>query len=305
MRARTKDEMLTAAAAAICLCGILAAPAVAGTGTTAKGVAPLTTPGAATATANCPQGTRSTGGGFKVANGFEPPPVSAGLRSITQVSAPTGKRAWRVVTPGFGSATSTTLTAFARCSAGIGSVTVATESANLDPTVATRLQPRCPPTRRLLGGGYRVAPTFHFTPAPTGGPLIVALESRKIGGRDWRVTVANVNLGNSVTGKVTAYALCGSGGARSKTVARSAALDYGTRAGAVARCPTKWHTVSGGFKASPLFEALATSDFVLPLFDVSAPQGTRDWSVGASSYTPFTGSVADGKITVYAYCEHN
>jgi len=241
-----------------------------------------------------------------VTGGYKPPPTPTGTRSFTQVTKPSGKRSWHIATPSFGSAPATTLTAFARCQPGIRSVSVVTDSAKVDPTVATRLQPRCPPTRRLVGGGYSVTPTFHFAPLPAAGPLVVALESRKFGSRDWRVTVANVNLTpNVTTGKVTAYALCATGSAESKTVSKTIPITYGARADTVARCPTRWHTVSGGFKASPSFDGPTPTDYVLPLFDSSAPQGSRAWALGGFYYTPFQGNVADGEITAYAYCEHN
>lgn len=219
---------------------------------------------------------------------------------------PSGKRSWNAISQGFGALTTTTLTAFARCTSGIKSVSLATESATLKAGIASQLQPRCPPTRAAVGGGFKVTPTFHFTPLPIGGPLIVPLESRRIGGRDWRVTAANFNSGAYVVaGRLTAYAVCASGSAAVRTATKSAPIADDKRTAAVAKCPSRWHTVSGGFKASPIFDDPTKSLYILPEFDASAPQGSRAWSTTATISSPFFTATTNGAITAYAYCEHD
>jgi hypothetical protein len=304
---RTDRRLLAVIATlSVALSGTLAASVSAGTGSTASGRSGFTTPGAASARAKCPSGARSTGGGFKIAKGFQPPPVGTGTRSITQVSAPGGKRTWGAASEGFAATTNTTLTAFARCATDIKSVTLATESATLDVGVARQLQPRCPPVRYAIGGGFKVSPTFQFS-APAGGPLVFPLESRRIGNRDWRVTAANVDsslFSTEAAGDVTAFALCALGSIPLKSASRTTHVSYSGRATAVARCPIKWHTVSGGFRASPIFDDPTHSLYILPEFDASSPQGSRAWTVSAFDYY-FGGNTNSGKFAAYAYCKHN
>jgi hypothetical protein len=299
----------------VALFGAAAATALADKGSTGKANTPLKAPptgGVNTkAIAKCAAGSKATGGGFKVANGFSPNGAT-GVRSITQISGPHGHNGWTAGSEAFG-AVSSDLTSFVRCAKKPGSITTSTDTVTIDPSVASIAQARCPPTRTLLGGGFRVSPTFHFAPPPTGGSLIVPFASYRFGPRDWRVVGANIGLGNSVPGKLTAYAICGRTPVQVTTAHKSAPISAftspttGKRANPVATCGDGQHTLSGGFRATPLFDQFPPhdQDYISPLVDSSAPQGSRSWSVAGAYYTPFFGNQQSGRLIAYAYCTPN
>lgn len=265
-----RTEAVLAAAAALTL--LAASPAEAKQGGKKKPKAPAvvtrtatvaTTANGqlATAVARCPKGTLAVGGGFTS-------PVSRGVSGVTDFnviyeSRRSGTKAWVVAAGRSDSGVAgpnLTVTASVQCrypkltrSKKTGKKrkkqlsvlevkATGVSGGNMETVTATSV---CPSTRRLLGGGFSVAPAPNLG-TPTSFPVV--LQSSPIGLASWQSSALNIG---TVSRTATSYAYCVRGGKAPVVSAATAELPGGTanpEATALAPvCPGKRKLVGGGF----------------------------------------------------------
>jgi hypothetical protein len=293
------SRLLAAAAAACLLAALAATPAPASRGLTRTNSTALAPGSKSTVTATCPVGTHSTAGGFFVSPLGVP---GSGPRSWTQISTPSGRRAWRVTGGASLNNPPATLFSSVRCERRRdGRIAVRLQgSSQIDPGTAEDFNFQCPLGTRPAGAGWRVGDPFDAT---VDSDHLIVIQSRRTTSQHWRVT-AEVRAGASQPSTFTATVAC-ERRTRKRLIERSRIVAYvdNQRASAIARCPRRTHVVAGGFLLSPLPQP-TPGPVPFGIMDYYAAPTPRKWRVDLydlAAYSAPTGSA----LTTYAYCRRN
>jgi hypothetical protein len=207
-------------------------------------------------------------------------------------SAKAGAKGWTVEALSEDGATD--LTVFAYCAKKQKSPTTVSETTTLEGGEIGTLTATCDEGTKAVSGGFAGEHGFLLAPS------IIAHESRKSGGRTWRVTAVNYGL---VEGELAAYVNCRNGkGLRAKSKSATIAGDASEAnpTGSVAaKCKRGRRAVSGGFagQVDPSF-VTAPPDGVAIHTYASHRDGGRRWVTAAANL----GDSA-GELTTYVYCE--
>jgi hypothetical protein len=244
-------------------------------------------------------GTHSTAGGFVVSPLGTP---GGGFQSVTQLSTPSGRRGWRVVSGAEQTNPVANLTASVRCERKIdGRIIVRlTGSDTIAPGFAVNFNFRCPPGTHPLGGGWSVDAPFDGD-LGTSSNLIV-IQNRRTSPTTWLIT-AEVRSGAPNPSTFRPTVPCERNSRRRITErGRVVPLADNTRASASATCARGRHVVSGGFVLTPLPGTTPAPVPFAPM-DYNAPTGGRTWR--ADVYDTVYAAPAGSALTTYAYCRRN
>ena len=249
-------------------------------------------------TASCPIGTHSTAGGFIVSPSGAP---GMGFQSVTQVSAPSGKRDWRVVSGAEQNNPPANVTAAARCERKIdGRIVVRLAGSDtIAQGTAVNFDFRCPPGTHPIGGGWTVSNPFNGDLATSN---LIVIQNRRTSPTTWLIT-AEVRSGATNPSTFTPTVPCERNSRRKITErGKIVPLANNTRASASAICAKGRHVVSGGFVLTPLPGTSPTPVPFAPI-DYNAPTGARTWRVDV--YDTVFNAPAGSALTTYAYCRRN
>lgn len=296
---RTVRQIRIVAALALALVAALPATAEAKKDARTKpSPASLTSTTTANPTASCPGGTHVTGGGFSVSPSYNPA-ANSGLRTLTQVSHPAGKRAWDAAGAGFppGPVIAGVFTAFARCeSNSVGSVPFRlSSSVTVAPLGGQTTDLKCPQGTHVLYGGFGTDKPF--SQADPSSSRLFVVQSRRTSSRMW--TISAFNQSTSLATTLNTYFACErSGSAKVASVTRVTPILSDGRTSADVACSKKKHVVGGGFLISP---AVFPGTVPLVSIDENQPRGDRSWHFGAYEF-PATFLPPGSALTTTAYC---
>jgi hypothetical protein len=262
-------------------------------------------PGAQTsATANCPNKTHVTGGGWSLAptfsaNGSNAPADGTGARITQLQSQPNGLTRWTAGAAAFNlPPTGGTFTSIARCeSKGLGRTLLGVSGTSTVPIgQESTIGLRCSTGTHVLSGGFSLSPPGNLAD-PVGFRAHV-VESRRRDAGTWEIDVVNPN-GAPGEATISAQALCelnAKGTAVTETSATAPIADNG-RTTAVASCTGKTHSIGGGFLVSPTVGPAVSIDQMQPI-------GAKGWQVGLYEYPGFN-LPAGSTVAAYSYCKKN
>jgi hypothetical protein len=310
---RRRVGLLVVAALAVLLAFGVASPAIAKKkkhkkvvpAITTTAVAPLSSAGSASATANCAGKTHISGGGYAVSPHLTFNP-GAGLNAVSSTSIPVGATAWNakadafVVPPSSGS-----LTTMARCESNTLSTlaTVVSGSASVPQGIQANLQIQCPTGTHVVGAGYDGTGLASYTLNNSSFRIFI-LQSRRTAINQWTISAFESNVGNPGPGTVNVAAIC-ERDARGRSIGEVAALaPFGNaaRASADPTCPAKQHVVSGGFGLSPSPSNGGNPPVVG--IDEFEPVGNSTWHVGLHT-VPTQPQPPGSSVAGYAYCAND
>lgn len=265
---------------------------------TKSGSVSLSSTSVAGTTAGCPGSTHVSGGGFFVSPTYDPA-TNSGLRSLTQISHPAGKKAWSAAGGGYqpGPVVAGSFTAVARCeSNSIGNVPLRLNSSTtILPLAGQDTNLRCSKGTHVFYGGYGTDKPHN--PADPGSSNLFVVGSRRTGTREWRITAFNQSTTQATT--LETYFACERNGAdKIGSVTKTAPILSNGRTSADAKCSKKKHVVGGGFLISP---AVFPGTVPLVSIDENRPKGDRSWHIGAYEF-PETFLPAGSTLTTTAYC---
>jgi hypothetical protein len=251
-----------------------------------------------TTTASCSGGSHVSGGGFSVSPTYNPA-TNSGLRSLTQVSHPGGKKSWSAAGGGYqpGPVIAGTFTAVARCeSNSIGSVPLrVNNSTTILPLAGQDTNLRCSKGTHVLYGGYGTDRPHN--PADPGSSNLFVVGSRRTGTRVWRISAFNQSSTQPTT--LETYFACERNGSdKIGSVSKVAPILSNGRTSADAKCSKNKHVVGGGFLISP---AVFPGTVPLVSIDENQPQGDRGWHIGAYEF-PDAFLPAGSTLATTAYC---
>lgn len=296
---RTSRFAAVAVAVAV-IAGTVAATAIATRGSTRSAATTQTSSTQNTLAPRCPNRAHSTGGGFSLRPGIQPPSSS----SITQRTIGVGRRVWSTTSASTSTTATQTFRGFVRCERRADGriATKLTGSTTVTPPMtgaqAATLRFICPPGTHVLSGGYAVDKPFSSSDGTSS--RLVFVQNRRTGARQWKIT-AWLAAGTSPS-KMIGRVFC-EFNQRNRPIARKRTVPYvdGQRNGAAATCPRGTHVVSGGFRFAPLpAPGVAVIGATLDRF---APLGPRRWRVDAWDL-PFS-SPPNSTLTTFAYCHRN
>jgi hypothetical protein len=186
-----------------------------------------------------------------------------------------GGRNWAASADNFLGGDEGSLTSYVYCrDQKVTSFAESTTSAEETPTVIAT----CPAGMKAVSGGFD---------GDFGGPTIIPYVSRKLGKRQWEVTLLQEDPGPLVS-QVNCHE--GKPLKTKQATETITAVDDDFTATAVASCSRKQRVVSGGFAQEE------TPTIGGPFAYESRKQGKREWRVSS-----FSAIATD--ITAYAYCE--
>jgi hypothetical protein len=265
-------------------------------------VAPLSSAGSASATANCTGKTHITGGGYAVSPHLTFNP-GVGLNAVSSTSIPVGATAWNAKADAFVvPAASGSLTTMARCESNKLSTIgiVVTGSATVQPGIEANLQIQCPTGTHVVGAGYDGTGLASYVLNNSSFRIFI-LQSRRTAINQWTISAFENSVVNPPPGNVSVAAIC-ERDAKGRSIGEASAIaPFGnaSRASADPTCPAKQHVVSGGFALSPN-PANSGSPPVVGI-DEYEPVGNTTWHVGLHS-VPTQPQPAGSSAAGYAYC---
>ena len=307
-RFRRRVRLIGVAALAAMLAVFVASPAVAKKkkkkvppAVTTTALAPISSAGSASATANCTGKTHLSGGGYHVAPHYEPS-NNSGLRSVSSTSTPVGVTAWNAKADVFTNPSSSgSITAIARCESNALSQigVVVSGSATVQPGILDNLIIQCPSGTHVVSAGYDGTGLGSYTNALSSFRILI-LQSRRTALNEWTISAFENSVGpNPPAGNITVSALCEreAKGRSIGEVTQIAPFANVSRASADATCPAKQHVVSGGYLLSPIPSNMGTPPVVG--VDEFEPVGNSTWHLGLHTVGP---QPPGSSVATYAYC---
>jgi hypothetical protein len=303
---RTRIGVVAVAALAALLSLGLASPALAKKkkkkvvpAVTSTALAPFSSAGTASATANCTGKTHLSGGGYVVAPHYEPS-SNTGLRTSTSTSTPVGVTAWNARSDAFTSpATSGSLTTVARCESNKLSqiATVISGSATVQSGILDNLQIQCPSGTHVVSAGYDGTGLASYVNGFNSFRIFI-LQSRRTALNQWTISAFESSV-NPASGTVNVAALCekDAKGRSIGEVSGLATIATNARASADATCPSKQHVLSGGFVLAPIPSGSGAPPIVG--IDEFQPTSNSTWHLGLQS---FGAQPPGSSVATYAYC---
>jgi hypothetical protein len=243
---------------------------------------------AGTATAHCQRGTSAVAGGF-AAPDFHPGSDGGGVARFS--SKLVGKR--EVETSGFNfGLQSGKLVSLAYCATNAHGFDVRSHkgyiaAGGVDATVA-----RCPVGTKVVGGGFGT-PGF----AELDGPRVIALTSRPVGKRRWRVEAFNTSDPSTGRGPgaVLAYAYCETDPPDLVKVVKQARLPVGQALTVDVDCPGGSRAYSGGFDGNI---SLTTEASAAAAVTSKKANHGRSWRLKVFDVS----DTRHGRVTGFALC---
>jgi hypothetical protein len=265
---------------------------------TTTALAPFSSAGTASTTANCTGKTHITGGGWVISPHLEPS-SSSGLNSLSSASIPVGATAWKARSDAFGAPpASGSLTTMTRCESNSLSTlgTVVTGTATVPPGTLANLQIQCPAGTHVVGAGYDGTGLAAYTLANTNIRTLI-LQSRRTALNQWTISALDFPTGGQ-SATVSVAALCERDQKGRSITEVTAISPFGSasRASGDATCPSKQHVLSGGYVLSPI--PANTGNAPVVGIDEFEPVGNTGWHLGLHSY----GVPAGSSVATYAYC---
>ena len=266
---------------------------------TSTAVAPLSSAGTASATANCAGRTHLSGGGYVIAP-HNDPTTSSGLLTSTSTSTPVGVTAWNAKSDAFANpATSGSLTSIARCESNTLSQlgTVVSGSATVASGILDNLVIQCPSGTHVVSAGYAGTGLATYNGGFTSFRILI-LQSRRTALNEWTIS-AFESSASPASGTVDVAALCerNAKGRSINEVTGLAPIPTNSRASADATCAAKQHVLSGGFVVAPIPSNSGNPPVVG--IDEFEPTGNSTWHLGLRSFGP---QPPGSSVATYAYC---
>jgi hypothetical protein len=221
--------------AALALTAIAASPVAMATRT--KGVSHRTTiPGQSlgSATAKCRPDSAAVAGGFQAPN-FHPDNTRATVARVS--SSLLGNRGVQTRAFNFGNEAGD-LVSFAYCRKAAVPPKVRSDSVSLPPGAAGSVVAACPKGSEAVGGGFEGSASL------TGGQLVIALTSKRLGDSRWKVEGFN---GGGAPGDLIAYAYCKQAAHPLVTRSKQTTAPATEPKTFAVRCPRGGRAVAGGF----------------------------------------------------------
>ncbi len=266
---------------------------------TTTALAPISSGGSASATANCPGKTHISGGGYVTAPHFDPS-NNTGLRAVSSTSISAGATGWNAKADVFSSPTSSgSITTMARCeSNSLGKLAVVvTGTATVPSGTVDNLVIHCPSGSHVVGAGYDGTGLASYVNSFASFRMFI-LQSRRTAINQWTIS-AFESSANPASGTINVAAICerDAKGRSIGEVTQIASFGNLSRASADATCPAKQHVLSGGYLLSPI----PANSGAPPIVGVDEfePIGKSTWHLGLHT----VGSQPPGSsVATYAYC---
>jgi hypothetical protein len=267
---------------------------------TTSAIAPLSSGGSASATANCTGKTHISGGGYVASPHLEFGPPATGFNAVSTTSTPVGATAWNAKSDAFSTpAASGSITTMARCeSNSLGKLAVVvTGTATVPSGTLDNLVIHCPSGSHVVGAGYDGTGLGSYVPS-FGSFRMFILQSRRTAINQWTISAFESSV-NPAIGTINVAAIC-ERDAKGRSIGEVAQIaNFGSlsRASADATCPAKQHVLSGGYLLSPI-PANSGAPPVVGV-DEFEPVGESTWHLGLHTIGP---QPAGSSVATYAYC---
>ena len=266
---------------------------------TTSAVAPLSSGGSASASANCTGKTHISGGGYAVSPHLTFNPA-AGFNAVSSTSTPVGATAWNAKADAFNAPTASgSITTMARCESNSLSklAVVVTGSATVPSGTLDNLVIHCPTGSHVVGAGYDGTGLGSYAPGFASFRMFI-LQSRRTAINQWTIS-AFESSANPASGTINVAAICerDAKGRSIGEVTQIATFANLSRASADATCPAKQHVLSGGYLLSPI-PANSGAPPVVGV-DEFEPIGKSTWHLGLHTIGPQPGG---SSVATYAYC---